>query len=173
MARIRLIAVEDALPLAELLQINREFLAPWDPIRPEEHFTPDGQLRAVEDALARYDEQTTVPYVIVENDQIVGRVTLSNVVRGAFQSCNLGYWVAQAHTGRGLATAAVRDIMVVAFLEFGLHRIEAGTLPHNVPSQRVLERNGFARFGMAPRYLNIAGHWQDHIMYQALNPTAG
>jgi ribosomal-protein-alanine N-acetyltransferase len=172
MARVRLIAVEDAAPLSELLRVNREFLAPWEPVRPEEYFTTDGQRRAIEEVLEHYEYGTLVPYVIVDQDQIVGRVTLSNVVRGAFQSCNLGYWVASAHNGRGLATSAVRDIMTVGFRALGLHRIEAGTLLHNIPSQRVLERNGFVRFGLAPHYLNIAGRWQDHAMYQALNPEA-
>jgi ribosomal-protein-alanine N-acetyltransferase len=95
---------------------------------------------------------------------------LSNIVRGAFQSCNLGYWVRATHQGRGLATATVADIMRLAFDELRLHRIEAGTLLHNRASQRVLERNGFVRFGIAPQYLNVAGRWQDHAMYQALNP---
>lgn len=171
MSTIRLITAEDALPLAELLRSNREFLAPWDPIRPEEYFTADGQRRAIAQSLEQYHEKTTVPYVIVEHGQIVGRVTLTNVVRGSFQSCNLGYSVGLAHNGRGFATAAVGEIMAVAFLELGLHRIEAGTLVHNVASQRVLERNGFVRFGLAPRYLNIAGRWQDHVMYQALSPN--
>lgn len=70
--------------------------------------------------------------------------------------------------GRGLATAAVRGIMRVAFDELGLHRIQAETLLHNVGSQRVLERNGFVRFGVAPAYLKIAGEWQDHAMYQVV-----
>jgi ribosomal-protein-alanine N-acetyltransferase len=169
-ATTRLIAVEDAPILAELLQLNREFLAPWEPVRPDDYFTVDGQRHVIEDALRQYDQQVTAPHVILANGEIVGRVTLSNVVRGAFQSCNLGYWVGSAHNGRGLATTAVRNIMAVAFGALGLHRIEAGTLLHNVASQRVLERNGFVCFGVAPRYLNIAGRWQDHAMYQALNP---
>jgi ribosomal-protein-alanine N-acetyltransferase len=59
-------------------------------------------------------------------------------------------------------------MMRVAFEELGLHRIEAGTLLHNVRSQRVLERNGFVRFGVAPAYLKIAGAWQDHVLFQVL-----
>ena len=55
-----------------------------------------------------------------------------------------------ADNGRGLATAAVRDMIRVAFDELGLHRIQAGTLLHNIGSQRVLERNGFVRFGVDP-----------------------
>jgi len=73
---------------------------------------------------------------------------------------------------RGLASAAVRHIIQVAFGELGLHRIQAETLPHNVRSQRVLERTGFTRFGMAPAYLRIAGRWQDHIMWQLVDTAA-
>jgi len=73
------------------------------------------------------------------------------------------------HNGRGLGTAAVREIVDLAFGPLGLHRVEAGTLRHNIGSQRVLERNGFVRFGTAPAYLKIAGSWQDHVLYQAVN----
>ena len=61
----------------------------------------------------------------------------------------------------------------LAFGELRLHRVKAGTLLHNVGSQRVLERNGFVRFGVAPSYLKIAGRWQDHALYQLLNPGPG
>jgi ribosomal-protein-alanine N-acetyltransferase len=172
MPTTRLVALEDAPLLAVLIQRNREFLAPWEPIRPDDFFTTEGQRRVIEDLLKRHEDGAGVPHVICEDGNIVGRVTLSNVVRGPFQSCNLGYWVGSDHNGRGLATAAVGDIKRAAFDELGLHRIEAGTLMHNVASQRVLERNGFARFGVAPQYLKIAGRWQDHAMYQVLNPSA-
>jgi ribosomal-protein-alanine N-acetyltransferase len=99
---------------------------------------------------------------------VVGRITLSEIVRGPFQSASLGYWLAEAATGRGLATAAVREIERVAFEELGLHRIQAGTLLHNVRSQRVLDRAGFVRYGVAPAYLHIAGEWRDHALYQVL-----
>lgn len=50
----------------------------------------------------------------------------------------------------------------------GLHRLQAETLVHNIASQRVLEKNGFSRYGMAPEYLKIDGAWQDHLMYQRI-----
>jgi len=37
-----------------------------------------------------------------------------------------------------------------------------------VASQRVLTGNGFERIGIAPKYLRIAGEWQDHILFQLL-----
>ncbi len=49
--------------------------------------------------------------------------------------------------------------------------MQAETLLHNTGSQRVLERNGFERIGLAPAYLRIAGSWQDHILFQVLNPA--
>jgi ribosomal-protein-alanine N-acetyltransferase len=70
--------------------------------------------------------------------------------------------------GRGLATAAVREIARLAFADLKLHRIEVGTLLHNAASRKVLARNGFIRFGTAPKYLKIAGEWQDHAMFQVL-----
>jgi ribosomal-protein-alanine N-acetyltransferase len=120
--------------------------------------------------LERHAQGALVPHVILVNGRIAGRITLNEIVRGPFQSCRLGYWVGSADNGRGVATAAVRQIVRVAFGELGLHRIEAGTLLHNTGSQRVLERNGFKRFGIAANYLNIAGTWQDHALYQLINP---
>jgi [ribosomal protein S5]-alanine N-acetyltransferase len=67
-------------------------------------------------------------------------------------------------------TAAVREMLHIAFGELGLHRVQAGTMLRNERSQRVLERAGFARYGVAPAYLKIAGRWEDHILYQILNP---
>jgi [ribosomal protein S5]-alanine N-acetyltransferase len=169
----RLVRFSDAPVLTELLRRNRDFLAPWNPVRPEQFFTVAGQRAGIEAVLNEHRQGTRLPQVILTEDgQVAGRITLNEIVRGPFQSCRMGYWVAAEHNGRGLATGAVQEIIRVAFEELGLHRIEAGTLLHNVRSQRVLERNGFVRFGVAPAYLNIAGRWQDHAMYQVVNGPA-
>jgi len=169
----RLVTLGDAQLLAELVSIDRDFFAPWEPTRGDDYFTVVGQRTLVRDALERYEDGSSHPRVIVDDDRVVGRITLNGIVRGPFQSCSLGYWVGAADNGRGVATAAVQDIKGVAFEQLGLHRIQAGTLLHNVRSQRVLARNGFVRFGLAPAYLNIAGRWQDHVLYQVLRPEPG
>jgi ribosomal-protein-alanine N-acetyltransferase len=168
----RLVTLDDAPVLAELLQVNREFLAPWEPIQGEEFFTVDGQQAVIKNALEQHHQGTTLPHVIVDKSgRVTGRISLNGIVRGAFQSCSMGYWVSAADNGRGLATAAVREILRVAFDELDLHRVQADTLLDNVRSQRVLERNGFVRYGMAPEYLKIAGRWQDCILYQRVKPA--
>jgi ribosomal-protein-alanine N-acetyltransferase len=98
----------------------------------------------------------------------VGRFNVAGIVRGPFQSAGLGYWVDSEYAGRGVASAAVRRIVAVARDELGLHRLEASTLLHNIGSQRVLQKAGFQQIGMAPQYLQIAGKWQDHNLYQVL-----
>ncbi|WP_433297156.1 GNAT family N-acetyltransferase [Actinoplanes sp. CA-030573] len=165
----RLVAPGDAPELAALLVANRDFLTPWEPFRSEEYFTAEGQRAYLEDMLRQHDAGSHVPHVIVEDDRIVGRITLSGIVRGPFQSASLGYWVAKAANGRGVASAAVAGITRLAFRELGLHRVQAETLVHNVASQKVLERNRFRRYGLAPRYLKINGDWRDHIMFQLLS----
>jgi len=170
MRATRPVTLDDAPVLSELLRANRDFLAPWEPIRSDHYVTADGQRAVLRAALEQCEQGSTLAHVILDSGRVVGRITLNGIVRGAFQSCSVGYWVGAADNGRGLATAAVRDVMRVAFEDLGLHRVQAETLLLNVRSQHVLERVGFVRFGVAPAYLKIAGRWQDHAIYQALSP---
>lgn len=165
---IRLVRAEDAEEMASLLGVNREHLAPWDPVRPETYFTVEGQREVIARQLASHQGGTEYPFVIQDGGAILGRVTLSNVVRGPLQSANLGYWIDHAHQGSGLVTRAAAAAIDHARDDLGLHRLEAGTLVHNLGSQRVLEKLGFLRYGLAPAFLHIAGAWQDHVLFQLL-----
>ena len=86
----------------------------------------------------------------------------------ADDSAGLGDWVDRGPTGRGPATATVRSLLAWVRDDLHLHRVEASTLVHNVGSQRVLAKAGFEPIGMAPRYLRVAGEWQDHNLYQTI-----
>ncbi|MFE3203708.1 GNAT family N-acetyltransferase [Embleya sp. NPDC059237] len=166
----RRLTMDDVPALTELVVRNREFLAPWEPLRADDFFTLDTQAAQIREALAEASAGRVHLRVIVdEAGDVVGRMTLSGIVRGALQSCAMGYWVSAHANGRGLATAAVRETVRVAFDDLRLHRVQAETLTDNVGSQRVLERNGFTRYGLAPEYLRIAGRWQDFVMYQVIN----
>jgi ribosomal-protein-alanine N-acetyltransferase len=169
MSTIRLVTPDDSAVLADLLVRNREFLAPWSPIRADGYETLDGQRRDIDLVLERHRRGESVPFVVLDEDgAVAGRLTLSGIVRGPFKSCAMGYWLSEDRTGRGLATRAVAAALEHAFDELGLHRVQAETLVHNSASQRVLARNGFVQYGLAPRYLEIAGRWQDHLMFQRL-----
>ena len=170
---LRRLVAGDERALAELYRANRSFLARWEPVRTDDFFTEEFQRGWLVDALARQAAGATVPLMILDADRPVGRITISDIVRGPFQSAHLGYWVAAEANGRGIASAAVAQVIGIAFDELGLHRLQAGTLTHNAGSQKVLTRNGFERFGLAPAYLEIAGRWQDHVLYQRINDLTG
>ncbi|GAA1072046.1 GNAT family N-acetyltransferase [Nocardiopsis metallicus] len=171
MTTTRLLTLDDAAELAGVLTDNRAFLAPWEPLRDDGYFTVERQSALLEQALRDHGSGTSVPLAVLDpKGRIVGKVSINNIVRGALQSASIGYWVSCSHNGRGLATEAVADARRIAFGQLGLHRLQAETLIRNTGSQRVLERNGFTPYGIAPQYLRIAGRWQDHILYQLLNP---
>jgi [ribosomal protein S5]-alanine N-acetyltransferase len=178
MISIRPAAIEDAAALSELYTANWPFLQPWEPVRDDTFLTVEGQRARIHEAETNRRVGVGCRYVIQAPDAsgadgIIGMVSLSAIERGPAQSAHLGYWVAQNANGRGVATQAAALMLRVAFEELGLHRVEAGTLVHNIGSQKVLERNGFERIGLARAYLHIAGRWQDHILFQRLAPAAG
>jgi ribosomal-protein-alanine N-acetyltransferase len=102
--------------------------------------------------------------------RIAGNINLTQVVRGAFQSCVLGYNLEEAAQGRGYMTDAVRATVHFAFSEWKLHRVAASYMPRNTRSAAVLERCGFRVEGTAPAYLLINGTWEDHVLTAVINP---
>jgi [ribosomal protein S5]-alanine N-acetyltransferase len=161
---IRPLVPADAEELAEVYRTNREFLRPFEPTRSEEFFTAEVQRQRIERA---GDDRWR--WAIEDEGRIVGVITLGDVLRESLQLANVGYFVAQRYNGRGLATRAVADVVRFAFGDAGLHRLEAGTLPENHASQRVLEKNGFARYGLARGLLVIDDVWRDHVLFELRN----
>ncbi|SFC93412.1 ribosomal-protein-alanine N-acetyltransferase [Nocardioides terrae] len=166
----RPLSISDAAAIADAYARNREHLAPWEPTRRPEFFTEAVQRADAEAKLAAANAGQQDPWLIWHDGEVVGRVNLTNIARGVFQNASLGYWVDHRHTGRGVATAAVR-FAVQRATGLGLHRLEAGTLADNEPSRIVLRRCGFTEYGRAPQYLFIAGAWQDHVMFQRILHT--
>ncbi|MGY1722192.1 GNAT family N-acetyltransferase [Blastococcus sp. SYSU DS0533] len=165
---------DDAGPLAALHRANRHHLAPFEPHRDEDFFTTRGQGRRLTALLDQHADGVAHPYVIEVRGELAGRVTVTNVSRGPFCSGSLGYWVAAAWTGRGVATRAVRQVVGDCFGRHGLHRLEAATLVDNRASRAVLRRAGFRLIGLAPGYLHIAGRWRDHLLFQRIaGPASG
>lgn len=144
---------------------NRRFLAPYEPSRPAADFTRAGVEAGIREMVAARSAGTAYPFCIRSGGTLVGRLTLSQVFRKAFQSCYLGYFVGEEHNGRGYATRAVELAVRHAFDELGLHRVQANVMTSNARSARVLEKAGFRKEGVALRYLRIAGRWEDHDMY--------
>ena len=165
---IRPTSPDDADEQLELRRVNRKHTSPWDPQRDESFYSIAGQRLELELDARAWAAGTAYAFAVLdmnEDDRIVGRVALANVVRGPWQNATLGYWVDERAGGRGHATRAVRLALRYAFEEVGLHRVQPAIVPRNVRSLRVAEKVGFRREGRALRYLRINGTWEDHEIY--------
>ena len=155
----------------ELLAVrvrNRPHTEPFEPAREDSFYTPAGQAQEIALDDRAWRAGTGYAFAVLDvpaGEAIVGRVALSNVVRGPWRNATLGYWIDEAAAGRGHATAAVRCLLRFAFGPAGLHRVQPAIMPRNGRSQRVAEKVGFRLEGRALRYLEIAGVWEDHDIY--------
>lgn len=151
---------------------NQEFLAEWEIRRQPQFFTLEAQKQMLLEDKANTDKGQLVKLWLCkaeEPDRVIGSVALSNIVRGAFQACHLGYRLDGKEQEKGYMTEAVREIIEYAFQKLGLHRIEANIMPRNLASLKVTEKLGFYHEGLAKSYLRINGKWEDHIHMVLLN----
>jgi len=94
-----------------------------------------------------------------------GEINVNNVVRGAFQSGHVGYWIDERHAGRGFVPEGLVAVFGYAFDRVGLHRLQISIIPRNASSRRVVEKLQIRDEGIAQGYLQIAGVWEDHVRY--------
>lgn len=92
-------------------------------------------------------------------------------MRGSLQSAFIGYFLDKSQNGKGYATEAVKLITLFAFDTLKLHRIEAGVMPSNPASIRVLEKAGYHKEGIAVKNVRINGKWEDHQVLAIINPN--
>jgi [ribosomal protein S5]-alanine N-acetyltransferase len=160
----------DIAELRGLLIRNAEHLRPWSP-SPPPGTNPAG-FTELGRSIARHrrDWKAGSGYVFVmqlrvPREPLVGRIALTSVTRGPFQSAQLGYWMDAGHVRRGLMSEAVDATLGFAFERLGLHRLQAAVMPTNHASRAILQKRGFREEGYAERYLRIAGKWEDHVLY--------
>jgi ribosomal-protein-alanine N-acetyltransferase len=160
----------DVPELRRAMRANHEHLRPWS-VAPVPGDDPSSLASVSRTILRNRREwkrgQSFVLMVTLKGDEdrILGRIALGGILLGAFQNAYLGYWIDREHQGRGLMTEAVRATTTFAFRTAALHRVQAAVMPRNAGSQRVLEKVGYRREGMAARYLCIAGAWEDHVVF--------
>jgi ribosomal-protein-alanine N-acetyltransferase len=116
-------------------------------------------------ARSRRDDFVCLLAVAVDGGEIAGVFTISQIVRGAFQSAYLGYYANARYAGQGMMREAMEQVLDHAFGPLALHRLEANIQPGNGPSIALARGAGFRLEGFSPRYLLIGGQWRDHERY--------
>jgi len=150
------------------LTLRREseaFLAPWEPTPPPGNQRYNDATYDKILAIARTDRRHGLFIVRREDDVLLGGIHFNEVVRGAFQSCYLGYWIGAPYARQGYMGEALKLGLSFAFEQLELHRVEANVIPQNAASMALVERLGFRREGLSERYLKIAGSWEDHVRW--------
>jgi ribosomal-protein-alanine N-acetyltransferase len=155
---------------------NRAHLEPWDPARPAGFYTPAYWRSVLAHSLTEHAAGTACKLFVFDRSAggtdgpVIGTANLSQIVRGAFMSCMLGYGLDHRYVGRGVMTEALGAVIHHAFGTLRLHRIQANHVPTNERSAATLRRLGFVVEGYARDYLHIGGRWRDHVLTALLNP---
>lgn len=151
---------------------NREFLKPWELERKDIFYTIQFQQNQLDRDLSDIRNGNLLRLWIFKNDDLsktIGNIGFSNIIRGHFLSCYLGYKLDVEELNKGYITEAIKECINIIFDEYQLHRIEANIMPSNIASIRVAEKLGFTKEGLSKKYIKINGNWEDHIHMALLN----
>ncbi len=159
--------------LANYFAVNDEHLRPWAPAVSADYNTVESWRKRLQEREAEYARGESVFFIGTDRNQshVIGICSLSNIIRGVFQACYLGYSVASRYEGKGYMKRIVVHAIEYAFNELRLHRVMANHMPDNDRSAALLNTLGFEREGLAKDYLLIAGKWEDHVLNSLRNPT--
>jgi len=169
---VRFLRTEDAAEKLQLEVENREFFEAYAMTRYPDFYTLPIQTELIEIYAEQKEDDQAYSFGIFENRTglLVGTISLVQVMRGPLQSAVLGYALDKKHNNKGYTTEAVELVVAYAFRKLALHRIEAGVMPGNEASVRVLEKAGFHKEGIAVKNVQINGEWRDHQVLAIINP---
>jgi [ribosomal protein S5]-alanine N-acetyltransferase len=154
---------------------NREHFARWDPPAPPDFYSTAFWERSIARSVDEFLADRAVRLdlfdgTVPDSRRVIGRLGFSQIFRGPFQSCILGYQIDATYEGKGLMFEALSAAIAYMFDVQGLHRIQANHLPENARSAALLARLGFVREGLARDYLYIGNAWRDHVLNALTNP---
>jgi ribosomal-protein-alanine N-acetyltransferase len=166
---LRPLVPQDFTGWSEVRRRNGDWLTVWEPLKLPHHPDPETNREVFAARCGARDRErlagTQYAFGIFVDGAFAGEINLNNVVRGAFQSATIGYWIDKARAGRSFMSEAVVVLSQFAFEELGLHRIEVCIIPRNSNSRRVMEKLHLREEGIAERFLEINGVWEDHVRY--------
>ena len=167
LVRLRPIRLRDAAQWSRLRLSDRAHLEPWEPVAEmnwEVRHAISSWPSICSGLRGEARKGRMLPYAIELDGEFCGQLTIGNITHGALRSAWIGYWVAKAVNGGGVATAALALGLDHGLGPVMLHRIEATVRPENAASRAVLAKVGFREEGLLKRYLEVDGAWRDHLL---------
>lgn len=169
---LRMATEDDIQAILTYFTLNQAHLDPFEPIKPAEFYTSDFWRVMIRDRNQAFLQDQAIKLFLFDQhnpQQIIAAINFSNIVRGVFQSCTLGFSIAAQYQGQGYMTESIPVAIAYLFSDLNFHRIMAAYMPHNQRSGRLLRRLGFQMEGYASKYLCINGTWQDHVLTSLIN----
>jgi ribosomal-protein-alanine N-acetyltransferase len=166
---LRPLVANDFSAWSEVRLRNESWLLPWEPQRHPGHSDPSRDRAAFAARCAARDREraadSSYAFGLFVDQRFAGEININNVMRGALQSGTIGYWIDRQHAGHRYVAEGVAVLLRFAFEQLHLHRMEICIVPRNANSRRVMEHLRIRCEGLAERYLEIAGVWEDHLRY--------
>jgi [ribosomal protein S5]-alanine N-acetyltransferase len=166
---LRPLTPSDFTEFQEVRRRCADWLLKWEPRRPPGAPDVIGNRSAfAARCRARERERqlgTGYGFGIFVDGRFGGEINLNGVQRGPFQSAYVGYWIDEKHAGQSYVPESLVTLARHSFDELGLHRLQVAIIPRNTSSRRVVDKLGLREEGIAIRYLEINGVWEDHCRY--------
>jgi len=163
---INLISKSDARLISDYYLKNSCHFKEWEPTRESDYHSISAWEQRIAAIIQEQEKGLSSRFLMYDdlNTEIIGVCSLTNIVRGPFQACNIGYSISECHQGKGLMKYLCRHVISHAFEELNLNRVMANYMPRNIRSGKLLQSLGFTVEGEARKYLKINGRWEDHVL---------
>lgn len=149
---------------------NREYFEETLPSRGDEYYKQEIFQKILKEIIEEQNRDECYMYIIRnELGEMVGRVNLFSIENNEIKTAELGYRIGKNENMKGYATKAVRIALEKGFRDYKFRKVEAGTSPDNIGSQRVLEKNGFVFTNRIENYIKVNGKWMDSLIYEKIN----
>ena len=167
---LRLPTDKDSKELQDFEKRNITHLAPWRSTATELNLDYKTQINQWKQEFA---EGRSIRFLLFLKDsseeKIIGLCNFTQIFRGPFQACYLGYKIDANHEGKGLMSEALERAICYMFEEQKIHRLMASYMPSNKRSGKLLHKLGFIIEGLAKDYLLVNDQWEDHVLTSLTN----
>jgi Acetyltransferases, including N-acetylases of ribosomal proteins len=168
---IRFINESDTQQITGLEVRNRTFFQKYLFPQSDEFYTFEYQSQLINNNIIQRKKDRKYVFGIFDagSNQLIGKISLANIMRGPLQTSEIGYYLDQQHNSRGHAYEGVCLAVKYGLEELGLNRIVAYVMPSNSASVNLLKKIGFQEEGLLRKYLMFNGKWEDHLLMSFLS----
>ncbi|MFA0161432.1 GNAT family N-acetyltransferase [Vibrio splendidus] len=163
---LHLLQPNDVSALLDFEVENREWFEQFVPAREDSFYSNEGVAEQITSFLTEYENGEMIPMLIKDaNGTICGRINVRDIDQNA-GSGELGYRVGHAYGSKGIASNAVRKLLIYLAEHSSLKYVDAYALVGNVGSNKILSKAGFDLVERVESYAVFKGKDQDAHYYR-------